>query len=298
MRAGCVGSVTRSQLLAVRPVISGIMKKVAAAATSALAVALLATPLASAAAVAGATAKPNAKTRGVTTAPPPFDARMVSCRRSPSTDQRTAVVGASMRPVPGGKRLAMRIELFQKPLSGGRWMLRGDVPGLGTWTLPSDPSIGTRPNDVFRYRQAVGRLVVPYAYRFRVSFRWSDAAGRVVREESAVTAPCREPDLRPDLVVASATVAPDLDPARALYTVTVKNIGRSAASGIGVGTTFASPTRYVRRLAPFESAQVTFIGPACPAGESGPTFLADPGGTIDEALETNNSLLATCPAEP
>ncbi|ADB53050.1 CARDB domain-containing protein [Conexibacter woesei] len=273
------------------------MKKVAAAVISVLAVALVATPLASSSASA-ASAKPNAKTRAVTTAPLSYDARLLSCRRSPSTDQRFAVVGASMRPVPGGKRLAMRVELFQKPLSGGRWMLRGDVPGLGTWMPPSDPSIGTRPNDVFKYRQSVGRLVVPYAYRFRVSFRWSDAAGRVVREESAVTVPCREPDLRPDLVVASATVEPDLDPTRALYIVVVKNVGRSVASSIGVGATFASSTRYVRRLGPAESGEVTFIGPACPAGATGPTFLVDPGNTIDEGLETNNSLLATCPAEP
>jgi hypothetical protein len=225
----------------------------------------------------------------------PYEARLLSCKRSPRTDVRTAIVAASMRPVGAGRRLALRVELYQRPLAGGRWALRSDVPGLGVWTNPSDPTIGSRPNDVFKYRQAVGRLVVPYAYRFRVAFRWSDASGRVVREELATTNVCKEPDLRPDLSFSDVAVEDGPTADSSSYTVTVRNNGRSPAWNVGVTWSLSSATRTIRRLGPLESAELTFTGARC-SGPTGPTFLVDPDIAIDEARETNNSLLATCPA--
>lgn len=225
----------------------------------------------------------------------PYEARLVSCTRSPKTDLRTAIVGASMRPIAGGTRLALKVDLYQRPLSSGRWALRADVPGLGAWTQPSDPSIGTRVNDVFKYRQAVGRLVVPSAYRFKIAFRWSDESGRVVREEMATTAICREPDLRPDLVITSATFVPGSTEAAGTYTVAVRNIGRSAAVNIAVASV-SSGIRTIRRLGPLESTELTFFGPVCVTQLAVQTFTVDPSNLIDEARETNNSLAATCPA--
>jgi hypothetical protein len=228
---------------------------------------------------------------------PVYDARLLTCRRSPLTESRTATVGTTMRPIAGGRRLSLRVDLYQRPLSGGRWALRSDVPGLSEWTSPSDPSIGSRPSDVYRYRQAVGRLVVPYAYRFRVTFRWSDPSGKPVSEAVVNTAPCREPDLRPDLTIAGA-VADEPAPGETTtrYVVTVRNAGRGHASGVQVAATFSGPTRTVRRLGPGQSADVVFWGPLCGTETSAPSFLVDPANLIDEARETNNSLVATCPA--
>ncbi|MDO8186747.1 CARDB domain-containing protein [Conexibacter sp. JD483] len=251
--------------------------------------ALLTTLLTAAAAQAATRAAltPAAKT--------PYDASLYSCKRSPRTDVRSAIVAASMRPVGSGRRLALRVELYQRALTGGRWALRSDVPGLGVWTNPSDPTIGTRPNDVFKYRQAVGRLVVPYAYRFRVSFRWSDASGTVVREAVATTAICKEPDLRPDLSFSDVAVEDGPTADTSSYTVTVRNSGRSPAWNVGVTWSLSSATRSLKRLGPLESAEVSFVGARC-QGPTGPTFLVDPANAIDEVRETNNSLLATCPA--
>lgn len=255
---------------------------------------------ATAAAPTGTTAK---QIRAIPTPPrsggkPAYEARLVLCTRSPQTQRRMAFVATQMRPVPGARRLTLRIDLYQRPLGGGRWALRSDVPGLGEWVTPSDPSIGSRSSDVFRYRQAVGRLVVPFAFRFTVTFRWLDATGKPVNEAVVVTQPCREPDVRPDLVVTRATaetVVPDQGMAR--YVVTVKNVGRSHASGVQLAATFPSPMRTIRKLAPRESADLTFWGPApCTEGTVPPSFLADPANTIDEANETNNSLAVTCPA--
>ncbi|MDW5596646.1 CARDB domain-containing protein [Conexibacter stalactiti] len=268
--------------------VAGTLSAAALLALLAISPAALATGTAHAAA-----AKPRAL------APPsvklPYEARMVSCTRSPKTDLRTAVVGASMRPIADGTRLALKVDLYQRPLAGGRWTLRADVPGLGAWSQPSDPSIGTRSNDVYKYRQAVGRLVVPYSYRFRVAFRWSDASGRVVREETATTGLCREPDLRPDLVITSATVEPGVTERTAIYTVAVRNIGRSAAVNIGISSA-TSGIRAIRRLGPLESTEMVFVGPPCTAELPPQTFTVDPSNLIDEARETNNSLVASCPA--
>ncbi|MBB4664395.1 CARDB domain-containing protein [Conexibacter arvalis] len=255
---------------------------------------------AASAATAGTTAK---RTRAIPPPPsksgskPAYSARLLQCRRSPQTASRTATVSAVMRPTAAGRRLSLRVALYQRPLGGGRWALRADVPGLSEWTSPSDSSIGSRAADVYRYRQAVGRLAVPYAYRFRVTFRWSDANGRPVAEAVVNTATCREPDLRPDLVLTRAVADPLLPgQTSARYIVTVRNVGRAAATGVQVAATFSSPTRTVRKLAPSESADLVFWGPPCGGAEPAPSFLADPSNLIDEARETNNSLVATCPA--
>ncbi len=232
----------------------------------------------------------------------PAGARLVSCHRSPLLAARTAVVGTWMRPLASGRRLAVRVGLWQR-LTGGRWTLRADVPGLGVWIAPSDPLIGTRPRDVFKYRQSVGRLTVPAAYRFRVDFRWEDAAGAVVRSASVTTAACREPDLRPDLALDGVQAAPSpRGDGLVRYTVTVRNAGRSPSPRALVAATLpgdATPggrERGVPRLLPGESAVVAFTGPGCAAGQQPASFVADPSNAVDEANEANNELAASCPA--
>lgn len=232
----------------------------------------------------------------------PAGARLLACHRSPTIDQRTAVVGTWMRPLPAGRRLAVRIDLYQRN-PGSRWTQRTDVPGLGTWTTPSDALLGSHPGDVFKYHQAVGRLVVPAAYRFHVTFHWLDAGGAVVREASRTTAVCRQPDLRPDLVLDSvnATASPR-GAGLVRYAVTLGNEGRSAVPRAVVAATFPSDAapglhlRTVRRLEPGATAVVAFTGPGCAAGGQPATFLADPSNAVDEVDEANNALAASCPA--
>jgi CARDB len=237
-----------------------------------------------------------------TAAGAPAGARLLACHRSPSIDARVAVVGTSMRPIQGAGRLAVKLDLWQRT-AGARWTQRTDVPGLGSWVSPSDALLGSRAGDVFKYRQAVGRLVVPAAYRFHVTFRWLDGGGIVVREASATTAACRQPDLRPDLVLRSVAATPSTrSPGLVRYAVTVGNAGRSAVVRATVTATFPNPagpslhSRNVRRLAPGESVLVTFTGPGCAAGAPPPTFVADPANVLEETSEANNQLAAVCPA--
>jgi hypothetical protein len=257
-----------------------------------------------AAGASGASQPPSAApTAGHRTAHPrpPYAATLASCRRSPRIAGRVASVSAMMRPIHGGTHLALRISLYQRPLGTGRWTLRSDVPGLGAWTTPSDPTIGSRSADVFKYRQAVARLVVPFAYRFRVEFRWSDGDGKVVRRAATTTATCREPDRRPDLTIDRVDVTPAAHPDHARYVVWVRNAGRSSARGVQLAASFpsdptADATHPAGRVAPAQSVPVAFVGPACSAPPAPPSFTVDPAGAIEESREDNNALTAVCPA--
>jgi hypothetical protein len=234
---------------------------------------------------------------------PSAGARLLACHRSPAIEQRTAVVGTWMRPlVNDGRRLAVKLDLWQRTPDRG-WTLRTDVPVLGAWVAPSDPLVGTRPGDLFKYRQAVGRLEVPAAYRFRVTFRWSNAAGAVVRQASVTTRACRQPDLRPDLVLDAVSAAPSpRSHGLVRYEVTVRNAGRSAAPRSEVAATLPGDTtpnqrlRTVAALAPGASAVVAFTGPGCAAGGTPASFVADPANALEEADEANDELAAACPA--
>jgi hypothetical protein len=161
--------------------------------------------------------------------------------------------------------------------------------------------VGSRAGDVFKYRQAVGRLLAPAAYRFHVTFHWLHADGAVVRETARTTATCRQPDLRPDLVLRDARALPAGD-GSVRYVVRVRNEGRSAVAQATIAATFpgdATPglhLRTVRRLEPSASTIVSFIGPGCAAGEQPAAFLADPSNAVEEADETDNALTASCPA--
>ncbi len=230
----------------------------------------------------------------------PAGARLLSCHRSPLLDQRVAAVGTWMRPIPDGRHLAVKVDLWERA-RGKRWAVRSDVPGLGSWITPSDAGVGSRTGDVFRYRQAVGRLEVPAAFRFRVAFRWLGDDGEVVGEAVRTTAVCRQPDLRPDLLLLGVTALPARD-GLVRYAVRVGNEGKSAVARAVVAATLpgdAAPglqSRVVRALAPGATAVVRFTGPGCAGGEQPASFLADPSNVVEEASESNNALAAVCPA--
>jgi len=230
----------------------------------------------------------------------PAGARLLSCHRSPSIEQRVAVVSTWMRPIPDGRHLAVKIDLWERR-PGNRWSLRSDVPGLGSWVTPSDAGVGSRAGDVFKYRQAVGRLEVPAAYRFHATFHWLDPDGTVVRSADRTTAVCRQPDLRPDLVLLDVHALPAGDDL-VRYVVRMGNEGESAVRRATVAATLPGDTapgmhtRVVRLLAAGATALVRFKGPGCAAGEQPASFLADPANAVDEIDEANNALAAVCPA--
>jgi hypothetical protein len=270
----------------------------AATSTRAIVVAILTALIAGLTAGGASATAPTAPTPSA----PSAGARLATCSQGPQIDARSAVVSAWMKPLADAEHLTLKLDLYQRQLPAGHWTVRSDVPGLGTWTAPSDALVGTRAGDVFKYRQAVGRLVVGFGYRFRVGFRWLDDAGAVVRESAVTTRTCRQPDLRPDLVPTDVQVKPSpIAPGTFLYAVTVTNQGRTTVPRAVLNATYPGETtpglhrHRVGRLAPGASVAITFTSPGCDAGDVPATFIIDLANAVDEANETNNQLVATCP---
>jgi hypothetical protein len=221
------------------------------------------------------------------------------CHKALAPANRTVSVRAVMRPVTGTKRMSMRFELLTR---GSAAVPFADVRGsdLGTWMDPADPpTLGEEPHDVWTVSHPVGNLPAPAEYRFRVTFRWTGANGKVLASRTRVSAACFQPELRPDLLVQSILVQPVAGkPNQAQYEATIRNAGATAAGPFQVvfttGGSTVSKTRTIQRLGRHESVRERFIGPACTAATA-PRVTVDPNHRIDEFNPSNNSLTATCP---
>src|SRR5207237_8883869 len=117
--------------------------------------------------------------------------------------QRSISIDAQMRPISHTQRMAIRFDLLARVKSARRYSAvhGGD---LGTWLTPADqPTLGQRPGDVWLISHPVAGLPAPATYRYRVTFRWSGDHGHVLATRALMSDSCFEPELRPDLVVAS-----------------------------------------------------------------------------------------------
>src|SRR5947209_6533796 len=72
--------------------------------------------------------------------------------------------------------------------------------------------------------------VAPAFYRFKVTFRWSGAGGQVIGRAVRFSPVCFQPELRPDLRVASITPVPTPgNPAQETFIAEIRNGGKTAA---------------------------------------------------------------------
>lgn len=220
----------------------------------------------------------------------PHSAKLVSCQRSPDPLARQLTVRASMRAIRGSKRLGLRFDLYSR--SGRRAFRRVAGAGLGTWSY-SDRGVGG-----YLVRKSVNGLPTPAVYRMVVRFRWLGAHGKVRRSATAVTGPCAQGDLRPDLAVSGITVRPGARPGVFRYVALVRNVGRGGSGPTTVSLESggaALRTLRLPALRPGGRRVVRFSGPACnPAAP--PSVVADPSGLVPDANRANNTLAVTCPA--
>jgi hypothetical protein len=115
---------------------------------------------------------------GATTPPPRAELGGVTCHQSSDSLNRWMVVTATMRPLSGTQRMAMRFQLLRK--RGGRFVevTSGD---LGKWVHPTNPpTLGQRPGDHWSVQKQVVNLSAPAIYRLRVTFRWTGVSSRVL----------------------------------------------------------------------------------------------------------------------
>jgi hypothetical protein len=226
-----------------------------------------------------------------------------ACHPALMPPDRSMYVRAVMRPVAGTRKMQMLFEL-RSSAAPGVTSLTGT--GLDTWLTPTDPTLGRRPGDVWIVPHPIRDLVAPAVYHYHVLFRWLGSAGQVLSTQTLVSPGCNQPELRPDLLVASITLQPASNLLTEKYVAAIENRGATTARSFQVTFTpgptspGATPTvisRVVNRLAPGATKNVTFTGPAC-TPLTAPTVVVDPAHIVPEYDYADNSLTVapTCPA--
>ena len=214
-----------------------------------------------------------------------------SCDTGASAAQRDAVFTGSMPADPDAVRLGMRFDL-QERRAGASDYKTLKVPNFGVWQKSDSGADG------YVIDKRVEQLAAGSSYRVVVHYRWYAKSGKLVRSAKRTSAVCKQPDLRPDLRVLSISLDPGVDPASAVYRVTVRNDGAGAVSAAfrvtlaldGVALPVGEP---VPTLAPAASSVVSFTGPRC-GSASVLRAVVDPGAAVDESDETDNVLQRAC----
>ncbi len=222
------------------------------------------------------------------------------CARALDPPNRSVSVRAVMRPLAGTRRLELKFDLLTRHRGGASTPSVVRAGDLGVWIAPRNPTLGQLPGDVWKFDKSVVELGAPASYQLRVAFRWIGARRRVIGSAVRYSPRCREPELRPDLLVRSITVTPVVGhPREDLYSAVIRNAGASAAGPFSVlfapGDGSAPQRSTVARLAAYTSRVEQFVGPLC-TGASAPTVTVDSARQVDDLNRTNNQLTAACPA--
>jgi len=220
------------------------------------------------------------------TKPPKLAATLESCITSPLPVGRIASFVGSMPARADGARMQMRFELERRRHGERRWR-RLKAKGFGVWERADRNVAG------FVFTKRVTGLPVPATYRALVRFRWLSAGGRTVKRAQARTPACRQPDLRPNLVPGALSAVLDLQrPGMAVYTLVVRNTGRSAAAPFSVRVW--SGTAEVGELAAGQERAVQVVAPAC-LPPLAIVVRVDADRRVDESQERGNGARRTCP---
>ncbi len=224
--------------------------------------------------------------------PPRVQARLTACHPRLDPAARSVSARAAMRAIPRTSQMGVRFDLLRRE-RGASTYTRVSVPLLGIWNR-SHRGVGR-----YRVEKEVDNLTAPARYRFRVSFRWYDSRGRILKTVQRRTGVCFQPELRPDLRFVRITTAPVPDhPKQTRYVATVKNAGGTPSGPFDLAFSFPGMpvrTKAVPSIGPGEVVAVRFVGPLCTEGAT-PSFTLDPGNAVQEVDETDDSLTVTCSA--
>jgi hypothetical protein len=216
---------------------------------------------------------------------PVLNAALESCTSSPLPASRVAAFVGSMPAIAGAERMQMRFGLQRRRANEKLWRPVRGVGGFDVWESAQPGRAG------FVFHKRVDGLPVPASYRAVVRFRWNDADGSVVRSERRVTKPCSQPDVRPDLTAGALQAVLDARPALAVYTLVVRNEGRSTAGPFSVRV--AGGSADVAGLAAGAQVSVVVVAPICLPGTTVSVKLDSDHG-VDE-IDEHNLTRRMCP---
>lgn len=221
------------------------------------------------------------------------------CQTALDPAERAMSITAVMRPVPETMKMALRFELLKRTKRSGRSVSLSGV-NLRNWVTPSNPTLGSRPGDRWIVKHPVVDLGAPAWYRYKVTFRWTGAHGRVISEAVRESAQCYQPELRADLKVTSIVVHPiPGHPAVYRFVGTIRNTGRTASGPFqvefadGPNGPLSPQFKPVAQLLPHHQVALSFKGPTCSAAARA-TIIADPTHQVDDVNPNDNSLSTTC----
>ena len=213
--------------------------------------------------------------------------RVLECKSSDAGETRSASFLGRMRSIAGTDRMAMRFTLLER--FGDEKRHPVDFPELRAWRF-SKPGVRD-----FRFRQTVTALQGGGEYRMRVEFRWLDADGNLQRKAQRTSGACRQPGVLPNLRAGDPTASAGPE-GTAGYTVPVRNDGKLAAQDVAVELYVDGATTnvgHIESIAPGETREVRFTGPAC---KRGLRVVVDPADSIKERFEADNVTTTRCPA--
>jgi hypothetical protein len=216
---------------------------------------------------------------------PPLSAALETCETGSLPVARISSFVGSMPAIAGADRMQMRFDLQRRRFGGRIWRRVRAVEGFGVWETAMVGRAG------FVFHKRVDGLRVPASYRAIVRFRWYGADGTLVRRARRRTPACSQPDLRPDLAPGPLRASPGLLPGVAVYTLVVRNRGRSPAGPFAVRV--AGGVSELDGLAAGAQSVVTVTAAICLPG-SIVEGLVDADQRVAEADE-HNELRRRCP---
>lgn len=211
-----------------------------------------------------------------------------SCKVGDTPRSRSATFYSRMRAaaVPGTARMSMR---FQLQDAVGDGVENVDEPALRRWRR-SRPGVRA-----FGYTQTVAGLQAGGSYLVSVRYRWLDARGRVLREDTRKSGECRQRGDLPNLAIGSIKARRG-NLGTQIYSVAVVNSGRAEARDIGTEIFIdgaAPDEQTLASLAPGESRTLRFTGPAC---RRRLRAIVDSHDAIHETTDDDNFVVVRCPS--
>ena len=211
-------------------------------------------------------------------------AKVVSC--DVVSTNRSATFFARMDTIAGASKMAIRFQLLQR-LGRSTGFDKINVPALSQWHTSQ---AGVKR---FGWKQTVDNLVQGGAYKARVQYRWLSASGTVISTDQRDTPVCRGP--LPNIAIGDLTVKAGPTADTRTYKVGIQNTGKVDADEVDVQMSIDKAvldTVTLSHLAAGEQRFATFTGPPC---RRGVRVKADPGNSIGESIEDDNSELFACP---
>jgi hypothetical protein len=152
----------------------------------AVAVAALAS-VAAASAQAGASSPTGSggSTSGAPVPKQPASATLEGCVTATEQAERSATFAGEMTAVAGSAKMEMRIDVLER-LPDEMEFHVVTAPGLGVWRWAA-PGVKT-----YRYLKEVTNLAAPAYYRGKVSFRWLNSKGKLVKALQMRTPRCTQ----------------------------------------------------------------------------------------------------------